>query len=146
MGSQFRLILSIFLWKCLQPSYIGDPVKTINVMDEPRGIVIKSTGEILISTGTAVVSTDKNGEKFTILSSSDQYDLFGIAVDQSDYIYVSDSGQDCLLKLNSRGELIKTYNNTRKELMPRGVTVHNNEVYLCGCGTGRVHILTTELI
>ena len=59
---------------------------------------------------------------------------------------MSDSSQDHLLKLNSRDEIIKTYNNTRKELMQRGVTVHNNEVYLCGCGIGRVHILTTELI
>ena len=120
----------------MSPTELGDPVKTIDVTDEPRGIVIKSTGEILISTRTAVVSTDKNGEKFTILTSSDQYDLFGIAVDQNDYIYVSDSSQDCLLKLNSHGEKVKIYNNTRKQLKPRGVTVYNNEVYLCGCGTG----------
>ena len=136
----------VHLFVEMPPTQLGDPVKNIDMTDEPRGIVIKPTGEILISTRTAVVSTDKNGEKFTILTSSDQYDLFGIAVDQNDYIYVSDSSQDRLLKLNSHGEIIKTYNNTRKELMPRGVTVHNNEVYLCGCGTERVHILTTELI
>ena len=115
----------------MPPTELGDPVKTIDVMGEPRGIVIKPTGEILISTRTAVVSTDKNGEKFTILNSSDQYDLFGIAVDQNNYIYVSDSSQDCLLKLNSHGEKVKTYNNTRKELMPRGVTVHNNMRFTC---------------
>ena len=52
----------VHLFVEMPPTQLGDPVKTIDVMDEPRGIVIKSTGEVLISTRTAVVSTDKNGE------------------------------------------------------------------------------------
>ena len=129
----------------MPPSELGDPVKIINLQDSPRGIAIKSTGEILISTCTAVVATDKNGEKLSIVASSDQYDLFGIAVDQDDYIYVSDSNQGCLLKLNPDGEIVKSFS-TRNEMYLRGVTVHNNEVYLCSCGNSQVHILTKELV
>ena len=139
---------SVPIFVKIHPTQLGDPVKSIDMVGEPRGIVIKSTGEILVSTRTAVVSTDKNGEKSSVIASSGQYDLFGIAIDQDDYIYVSDSSQGRLLKLNSRGETVKTYtgNSARKLLMPRGVTVHNNEVYLCCCGSRRVNILTTDLM
>lgn len=125
----------------MPPIQLCNPVKTIDMTEEPRGIAIKPTGEILISTRTAVVSTDKNGEKFNILTSSEQYDLYGIAIDQDDYIYVSESCQDRLLKLNSKGEIVKTY----RTHMPRGVTVHNNDIYLCGSGSRRVHKLNKEL-
>ena len=127
----------------MPPTQLGDPVKIFDMADNPRGIAIKSTGEIIISTRTAIVAINKNGEKLNVLASSDQLDLFGIAIDQDDNIYVSDSNQHRLLKLNSRGEIIKTY--SPRGGMPRGVTIHNNEVYLCCCGSGRVHILTKEL-
>ena len=129
----------------MPPSELCDPVKIITLKESPRGIAIKPTsGEILISTCTAVVATDKNGEKLSVVASSDQYDLFGIAIDQDGYIYVSDSNQGRLLKLNSRGEIVKSYR-IHNEFFLRGVTVHNDEVYLCSCGNRQVHVLTKEL-
>lgn len=128
----------------IHPIHLGDPVKIINTAEPPRGIAINSAGNILISTRTAVVAVDKDGSLLHSIAASAHYDLFGIAIDQDDNIYVSDSAQARLLKLNSCGKTIKTY--ASGLLLPRGVTVHNDEVLLCDSGNGRVLVLMRELI
>ena len=71
----------------------------------------------------------------------------GIATDDADNIYVSSCHK--LQKFTSRGELIKcTGKNGKKEGefdVPRGLTLYDNEVYVCDRGNHRIQIFDLDL-
>ena len=77
----------------IPPTLLGDPVKSTNTVQEPRGIVISSSGKILISKRTAVVAVGEDGNTVHDIARSTKYSLFGIIMDKNDNIYVVDSAQ-----------------------------------------------------
>ena len=87
------LYKSVDVFAAIPPIQLGDPVRTIYTIEEPRGIVISSNGKILISTHTAVVAVSEDGNTVHDIARSAEFDLFGIAVDQDDNIYVADSAR-----------------------------------------------------
>ena len=73
--------------------------------------------------------------------------LKGIATDDADNIYVSSDHK--LQKFTSKGELIKcTGEKGKKEGEfddPRGLTLYNNEVYVCNCDNHCIQIFDLDL-
>ena len=70
----------------------------------------------------------------------------GLATDDADNIYVSSCHK--LQKFTSRGELIKCTGKKGKKVgefeSPRGLTLYNNEVYVCDSDNHRIQIFDLD--
>ena len=120
----------------------------------PYGIAYNSRGEMIVSErgGHRVSIIDNRGKKIrTFGSHGDSPDQMicpaGIAIDDIDNIYVSSSHK--LQKFTSNGELIKCIGKKGgKEGEfndPRGVTLHDNQVYVCDSYNHRIQVFDLNL-
>ena len=136
------------------PTQLGCPLRTVPGLDMPYGIAINTSGEIVISeAGSHKVSIfDIQLQKVLTFGSHGERDHqmtspAGIATDDKDNIYVTSEHK--LQKFTSRGELIKCVRREgRKEGEfndPRGITVHNSEVYVCDRNNHRIQVFDQEL-
>ena len=136
------------------PTQLGHPVRTVTGLDSPYGIAFNSCGEAVISEdlGHRVSIFDKRGQKIrTFGSRGDSPHQMkypsGIAIDGTDNIYVSSYHK--LQKFTSSGELIKCVGQEgRKEGEfndPRGVTLYNNQVYVCDRNNDRIQVFDLDL-
>ena len=129
-------------------------MRTVTGLTNPYGIAFNSRGEAVISElyGHRVSIFDKRGQKIlTFGSCGDSPHQMkgpkGIAIDGTDNIYVS--SQDKLQKFTSSGELIKCVGREgRKEGefdYPHGVTLYNNQVYVCDDNNHRIQVFDLDL-
>ena len=129
-------------------------MRTVTGLTSPYGIAFNSRGEAVLSEfGRDRVSIfDKRGQKIrTFGSLGDSPHQMkcskGIAIDGIDNIYVS--SQHKVQKFTSSGELIKCVGQEgRKEGEfddPRGVTLYNNEVYMCDRNNHRIQVFDLDL-
>ena len=137
------------------PTQLGHPVRTVTGLTRPYGIAFNSRGEAVISEqyGSHRVSIfDKRGQKIRTFGSrgdSPHQMIYpaGIAIDGIDNIYVSSDHK--LQKFTSSGELIKCVGREgRKEGEfndPRGVTLYNNQVYVCERNNHRIQVFDLDL-
>ena len=120
-------------------------------LNGPYGIAYNSRGEMIVSEcdGHRVSIIDNRGKKIrTFGDSPDQMKCpQGIAIDDMDNIYVSSWHK--LQKFTSNGELIKCI---RKEggkegefNYPRGVTLHDNQVYVCDSNNHSIQVFDLNL-
>ena len=128
-------------------------MKTVTGLKGPYGIAFNSRGEAVISEcrGHRVAIVNKRGQKIRTFGSRGdsphqmKYPT-GIAIDGMDNIYVS---SDKLQKFSSSGELIKCVGQRgRKEgefADPRGVAVHNNQIYVCDLENSRIQVFDLDL-
>ena len=138
----------------LDPTQLDRPVRVVTDLNGPYGIACNSCGETIVSElGDHKVSTiDNRGKKIRTFGSRgyspDQMKYpKGIAIDDTDNIYVSSSHK--LQKFTSNGELIKCVGKEGgKEGEfndPRGVTLHDNQVYVCECDNHRIQVFDLNL-
>ena len=138
----------------LDPTQLGRPVRIVTDLNRPYGIAYNSRGEMIVSecVGERVSIIDNRGTKIrTFGSHGDSPDQMiypaGIAIDDIDNIYVSSEHK--LQKFTSNGELIKFAGKQgRKEgdfRDPRGVTLHDNQVYVCDSNNHRIQVFDLNL-
>ena len=134
----------------LDPTQLGRPVRVVTDLNYPYGIAYNSRGEMIVSEcdGHRVSIIDNRGKKIrTFGSPGDSPDQMmypkGIAIDDMDNIYVS--SQHKLQKFTSNGELIKCIGKEGEFYYPRGVTLHDNQVYVCDGYNLRIQVFDLNL-
>ena len=136
------------------PTQLGRPVRVVTGLNMPYGIAYNCRGEMIVSewNGHAVSIFNIRGQKIrTFGSRGDSPDQMiypaGIAVDDMDNIYVSSEHK--LQKFTSSGELIKCVGGRGwKEGEcddPRGVTLYDNQVYVCDRDNHRIQVFDLDL-
>ena len=129
-------------------------MRVVTDLNGPYGIAFNSHGEMIISeyNGHQISICDIRGQKIRTFGScgdSPEQMKFpkGIAIDDADNIYVSSEHK--LQKFTSSGELIKCVgrrgNKEGKFNDPRGVTLYNNQVYVCDCYNHRIQVFDLDL-
>ena len=129
-------------------------MRTVTDLYTPYGIAFNSHQEMIVSkcNGHRLSIWDIRGQKIrTFGSHDDSPDQMklprGIATDDTDNIYVSSN--DKLQKFTSSGELIKCIGQKgRKEGEfddPRGVTLYDNQVYVCDHNNHRIQVFDLDL-
>ena len=138
----------------LDPTQLVRPVRIVTDLKYPYGIVYNSRGEMIVSEWDSdrVSIIDNRGKKIrTFGSYGDRPDQMkspaGIAIDDIDNIYVSSDHK--LQKFTSNCELIKCVGQKGgKEAEfndPRGVTLHDNQVYVCDSDNHRIQVFDLNL-
>ena len=136
------------------PTQLGRPVRLMTGLNRPYSIAFNKCGEMIVSEcgGHRVSIFDIRGQKIqTIGSHGDSPDQMvspsGIAIDDTDNIYVSSCNK--LQKFTSNGELIKCVGKRGwKEGEfndPHGVTLYDNQVYVCDRNNNRIQVFDLDL-
>ena len=138
----------------LDPIQLGRPVRVVSGLAGPYGIAYNSQEMIVCERFVDKVSIFKIRGQRKIVTFGSYGDrphemIFpaGIATDDAENIYVSSEHK--LQKFTSRGELIKcTGEKGKKEGEfddPRGLTLYDNEVYVCDSDNNRIQIFDLDL-
>ncbi len=139
--------------KCL-----ANPSKVIAGLTKPRGVTTNSNGHILVTEeGAHCVSVfSREGMKLFSFGmkgkSNQQFDCpCGIAVDEGDNIYVTDSSNHRIQKFTAKGDFIGVVSSNGEWPLcfktPRDIS-HNkkdNRLYVCDDGNYRIQVLETNL-
>ena len=136
------------------PTQLAHPVRVVTDLKKPYGIAFNSRGEMIVSefVGHQIAIFDIKGQRIRTFGShgdSPEQMVYpaGIAIDGMDNIYVN--SWDKLQKFTSSGELIKCVGQEGSKEGefddPRGVTLHNNQVYVCDCNNHRIQVFDLDL-
>ena len=136
------------------PTQLGRPVRVVTGLNKPYGIAFNSRGEMIISeyNGHQISIFDIRGKKSrTFGSRGDSPEQVkspqGIAIDDADNIYVSSNHK--LQKFTSSGELIECVGQKGSKEGefndPRGVTLYDNQVYVCDSYNHRIQVFDLDL-
>ena len=129
-------------------------MRTVTGLGLPYGIAFNSHQEMIVSEcgGSRLSIFDIRGQKIrTFGSHGDRPDQMiqpaGIATDDTDNIYVGSWHK--LQKFTSRGELIKCIGRKGSKEgefdVPRGVTLYDNQVYVCDSYNHRIQVFDLDL-
>ena len=129
-------------------------MRTVTDLRGPYGIAFNSHQEMIVSEcyGHRLSISDIRGQKIrTFGSHGDSPDQMkepaGIATDDTDNIYVSSFHK--LQKFTSSGELIKCIGKKGRKKGefddPRGVTLYDNQVYVCDRDNHRIQVFDLDL-
>ena len=140
----------------LDPTQLGRPVRIVTDLIRPYGIAYNSRGEMIVSEWGAdrVSIIDNRGKKIrTFGSPGDSPDQMicpkGIAIDDMHNNIIYMSSQHKLQKFTSNGELIKCIGKEAGKEgefnYPRGVTLHDNQVYVCDSYNHRIQVFDLNL-
>ena len=133
----------------IPPTQLGKPVKSIDVDEGVNFVAINSSEELLVTTSGEIVALDKSGEKLYSIKNDALVKPRGIAVD-GDNIYVTDYGNNCLLKFDQTGKLLKSVGQTRggegEFNQPYGITVLGGQVFVCDFLNHRLQVFTSDLV
>ena len=136
------------------PTQLGRPVRVVTGLNKPYGIAFNSCREMIISecNDHQMSICDIRGKKSRIFGSCgyspEQMKCpRSIAIDDADNIYVSSDHK--LQKFTSSGELIKCVGQWGSEEevfdVPRGVTLYDNQVYVCDHYNHRIQVFDLDL-
>ena len=123
-------------------------MRVVTGLTYPSGIAFNSRGEMIVSEyriSHRIVVLDIKGDMIRTFGSEgyspeEMIHPESIAVDDMDNIYVS--SRDKMQKFSSSGELIKWVGMDSK---PDGVTLYNNEVYVCDTGNNQIQVFDLDL-
>ena len=139
----------------LDPNQLGHPVRVVTDLKCPYGVAYNSRQEMIVSEcwgdRVSIFKIRGQGKIRTFGSHGDRpHEMIcpaGIATDDAENIYVCSDHK--LQKFTSRGELIKcTGEKGKKEGEfddPRGLTLYDNEVYVCDRNNHRIQIFDLNL-
>ena len=132
------------------PTQLGHPVRVVTDLKGPYGIAFNSRGEMIISewSGHQISIFDIRGKKVRTFGShgdSPEQMIYprGIAIDDADNIHVSSNHK--LQKFTSSGELIKCVGKEAEFDVPRGLTLYDNQVYVCDRYNHRIQVFDLDL-
>ena len=144
-GSPFQSLVR------LHPTQLRKPVKSIKVVGNACAIAIAADEKFVVSSEQKIVILAKSGKKLNTIACSGQ--PTGVAVDDIGHIYVAlwddviDSTiydeVNCLCKFDESGRKLKEVKG--KLQTPSGVTIINNQVFVCDRGNHRIAVFSTEL-
>ena len=142
-GSTFPVYVKI------PPTQLGRPVRVLGGLHRPYGVAVNSAEEVLVTERKKIAVFDKKGKKLRdIKLPTDDVELSGTAIDVDDHIYVTDSLQHCLVKLNKAGEVLKTVGTRGSDhgefKDPIGVAVIGDRVFVCDQNNHRLQVFTKE--
>ena len=129
----------------IAPTQLGKPVKVIKNEKGPRCIAVNSVGDMIVMECRGVQVFDKKGTKQRSIKSSDYGigDSFGVAVDSTDCIYITDLKNN-IVKLSKDMNLLETYSSDQAFQL-KGVAVVGDEVMVCDKKKNCIQVFTTEL-
>ena len=140
-GSPFPVFVST------PPTQLDKPVRVIRGLDGPRFVAINSEGEIFVTeSGGDVTVFDKEGNKLRKINSSD-YNLKyprGVAVDETDSIYIADRENHKIVKFSKGMKLVKEVS-VKQDSELWGVAIVGDEVMVCDSKYNYVMVYTKEL-
>ena len=136
------------------PRLLSHPVATVTGLQIPFGIAINSRREMIVTeiAGDQVSIFDIRKKRIKSFGScgdgSEQMIRpTGVAIDVLDNIYVSSENK--LQKFTSSGGLMNYVGQKGSEegefRRPHGVTVYNNQVYVCDTGNNRIEMFHLDL-
>ena len=133
---------------CSDPTQLSRSVRVITDLNGPYGIAFNSRGEMIVSEywGEQISVFNIRGERIRTIRSRYPMNPRNIAIDDMDNIYVSSDGQ--LQKFTSSGELtecVRKIGSNEVEFDPRGVTLHNNYVYVCDSDNHCIRVFDLDL-
>ena len=129
------------------PSKINCPVRVVTGIMTPYDIAINSNGQMVVSESKEhqLSIIDKSGTIIQKCVSSGE--PAGVDIDKHNNLYVSSEHK--LQKFNSSGELIKWVgqkgSGNEEFDDPRGVTLYNNQVYVCDRNNHRIQLFDLDL-
>ena len=137
---------------------LGTPIKTIDGVKLPWGVVVNKEGEVIVAEGVrkCVSIFSPTGERVRTLDTRGTAHvamgvLRGVAVDHEDNILVVDCDNKCILKFSPAGQLITAVGSEGdgplQFLYPVGVCVNhvNERVYVTDINAHCVQILNSDL-
>ena len=136
------------------PRLLRYPVATVTGLQVPSGIAINSREEMIVTeiAGDQVSIFDIRKKRIKSFgscgeSSEQMVRPAGIAIDVMDNIYVSSENK--LQKFTSSGGLMNYIGQEGSEegefRRPHGVTVYDNQVYVCDTGNNRIQVFDMDL-
>ena len=138
------------------PAELDHPVSVVTDLSTPHSIAFNSCGEMVVSESLChrISIFDVRRQRIRTFGSpgkslESMKSPAGVAIDDMDNIYVSSEHQ--LQKFTSGGVLIKRTRASRRGAHegefdhPRGVTLHNDEVYVCDCYNHRIQVFDLDL-
>ena len=129
------------------PTQLDKPVRVIKELTNPLFVAINSEEEIIVTErGGDVTVFDKEGNKLRKIKSSDYNikDPRGVAVDETDSIYIVNNRTHKIMKFNKEINLVKEVS-VKQDSLLRGITVVGDEVMVCDDKYSCVMVYTKEL-
>ena len=123
-GSPFPVLVKI------PPTQLGKPIKSFTGING-YGIAVNSKDEIVFAQYNGdIVILDRTGKRLQSIKKSQHgfQNLFGIAVDDNDNIYVTDNGSKSVFKFDKNGTQIKKVKPAAKNPDLWGIAVSGNQV------------------
>ena len=143
---------------CTLPEKLSEPIQVIGGLKRPRGIVLNSESDLLISEyGGHVTSVhSRRGNKKYQLGSKGKGDgefkyPCGIDVDKFGNLFVADEDNHRIQKFSQNGNFVLSIGGTKKGAghkqfcRPEGLKVIDNKLYICDTGNHRVQILDADI-
>ena len=148
--SQYPFTMTLYR----DPTQLAHPVRVVTGLNSPYGIAFNSCGKMIVSErmGHQIAIFDIRGKRIQTFGSyghSPEQMKYpaGIAIDDMDNIYVTSKHK--LQKFTGSGELIKCVGQWGSEEgefnHPRGLTLHNNQVYVCDRCNHRIQVFDLDL-
>ena len=136
-GSPFQSLVR------LHPTQLRKPVKSIKGVGTPYAMAMTVDERFVVSSldQKEIVVLAKSGEKLNTIACSGK--PTGVAVDDIGHIYVAVRDANCLCKFDENGRKLKEVKG--KLQTPGGVTIINNQVFVCDRGNHRIAVFSTEL-
>ena len=136
-GSPFQSVMR------LHPTQLGKPVKSIKGVGKPYAMAMTVDERFVVSSFNQkeIIVLAKSGKKVNTIACKGQ--PTGVAVDDIGHIYVALWDANCLCKFNENGRKLKEVKG--KLQIPSGVTIINNQVFVCDRGIHSIVVFSTEL-
>ena len=136
------------------PTQLAQPVRVVTGLNRPHGIAFNSRGEMIVSEWECdqIAIFDIRGQRIRTFGShgySPEQMVYpsGIAIDDMNNIYVTSPNK--LQKFTSSGELINCVGQEGSKEGefndPRGLALHNNQVYVCDRNNHRIQVFDLDL-
>ena len=140
-GSPFPVLVKI------PPTQLGKPIKSFTRL-EGFGIAVNSKDELVFAEARGdIVILDRTGKRLRSIKKAQHgfQNLFGVAVDDNDNIYVTDDGSKSVFKFDKNGTQIKVVKPAVKDLGRRGVAVSGDQVIVADADNHLLLSFTRDL-
>ncbi|MHB9095752.1 MAG: NHL repeat-containing protein [Eubacteriales bacterium] len=130
---------------------IGSPGNKEGQLAYPDDIAVSPNGKIYVSDANNFrVQVSEDGQQFKIFGSNNSETsvvgslVRGIAVDNNNYVWISDALDHKIIIVNKNGELVYLIGQTESVQenlsYPEGINVSNNRVYIADRGNHRIQV------
>ena len=136
-GSPFQSVVRV------HPTQLRKPVKSIKGVGKPFAMAMTVDERFVVSSfdQKEIIVLAKSGEKLNTIACSGQ--PAGVAVDDIGHIYVAVRDANCLSKFDENGRKLKEVKGMLQT--PSGVTIINNQLFVCDRDNDRIAVFSTEL-